>query len=279
MKQLLAITIISVLFSCKSKIDYQEFKNSQDYNLPLFDDTIKNKTALLIFAHPDDEIACAGTIDQLNKNGWTINLLTLAQGEPEQKSTRISEWKNSVGILQIDNYEILDLPSNSWDNVLKNDIHFWYDQADSIENIVYTAIQKYNPTLVFTYDTAFGGYGNPEHRMSAIAVNNVFQKHKTDSLFPVEKIFQITLPEKLELLMYASSEPYENVIKHLGNRTLPEPTLAFDIANNWTVKRKASAAYISQAGTLKKFYLLPEPADTTIHYKTFDREYYYEVKK
>lgn len=37
--------------------------------------------------YPDDEIVCAGAITQLKKKGWTVNLLTLTQGQPDEKTT------------------------------------------------------------------------------------------------------------------------------------------------------------------------------------------------
>lgn len=269
-----------VLLSCTDKgINYAKYKETQDYNVPLFEDTLKSKIALFIFPHPDDEIVCAGTITQLKKNGWTVNLLTLTQGQPDEKTVRKNEWTMAVNKLNIDNYEILDLPNNAWNNVMTNNITFWYGNDDSLEEIVYKSIQKFNPAILFTYDTALGAYGHPEHRISAVAASNVFQKHKQDTLFTVERILQITLPEKQEQLMLNSAESYKNAIKLTGNKTLPDPTVAFDIFKFWSVKRSAASSYSSQAGSMKKFFLLPEIQDTTIHYKTFDREYYFEIKK
>jgi LmbE family N-acetylglucosaminyl deacetylase len=276
------ITISSFSFFKENNIiNYARYKSAQDYNVPLFDKSEKNKTALFIFPHADDEIACAGTILQLKESGWTIDLLTLTKGQLNEKNVRTNEWKNAVSILHIDNYEILDLPNNSWDNVQKNEIEFWLDHQDSIENIIYNTIQKYKPTYVFTFDTVFGGYGHPEHRISALAVYNVFQKHKRDSLLYVEGIFQLTLPKELAQLVFGNELYYYNSFKNemnsSGNKTLPDPTIAFDISNSWTTKRKAALAHVSQYPALKLF--LPKPADTTIHYKTFDREYYSEIKR
>ncbi len=280
MKIILAILSLTVLYSCSdNRIDYEKFKESQDYNVPLFVDTFENKTALFIFPHPDDEIVCAGTISQLKKNNWIVNLLTLTQGQPNEKTTRKNEWSEAVKALAIDNYEILDLPNNSWDNIIKNNITFWYDNTDSLEKIIHQSIQKYSPAVLFTYDTALGGYGHPEHRISALAATNVFQKHKQDTSFTVQRIFQISLPEKQEQLMLKSSESYQNAKKITGNSSLPEPTVAFNIFEFWHIKRNAAAVYQSQRGSLKKFFLLPEIRDTTVHYKTFDREYYCETKR
>jgi LmbE family N-acetylglucosaminyl deacetylase len=276
------ITISSFsFFKDNKKFEYEKFKNAQDYNVPLFDKSIKNKTALFIFPHADDEIACAGTIVGLKECGWTINLLTLTQGPINERLIKLNEWKNAANVLHIDNYEILDLPNNSWDNVIADKIEFWYDHQDSIENIVYHAIQKYKPDMVFSFDTVFGAYGHPEHRIAALAVFHVFQNHKTDSSFQPERILQFTLPEKLAQLIFETELYYYNsfrkTLNYSGITTLPAPTIAFDVSNSWTTKRKAALAYVSQYGALKLF--LPLEIDTTIHFNTFDREYYFEIKR
>ena len=78
-----------------------------------------------------------------------------------------------------------------------------------------------------------------------------------------------------ELLV--SSESYINAVKLTGNTTLPEPTVAFDIAPFWPWKRRAAFEYTSQAHVLRKFFLLPEEEDTAMHYAAFDREYFFEI--
>src|SRR5438045_4844773 len=106
MKNLILFSIIILLASCKSKVDYAAFKNCQDYTIPLWNDDQQNKSALFVFPHPDDEIVCAGTIDQLKKNGWKISILTLTRGAKEEKETRLREWNNSCDILAFDNREL-----------------------------------------------------------------------------------------------------------------------------------------------------------------------------
>lgn len=58
----------------------------------------------------------------LKKNGWIVNLLTLTQGQPDEKTKRINEWTKAANELAIDNYEILDLPNNPWEKVMNNNI-------------------------------------------------------------------------------------------------------------------------------------------------------------
>lgn len=277
MKLLLTLFLFSLITPGNNKTDFKAFKAAQDYTVPLFHYEPSDKTALFVFPHPDDEIICGGTIHQLKNNGWKIYLLTLTQGNNDEKEIRRAEWNAAGDIFGFDAKEIYDLPNNSWESVLNNTIDFWYTETDSLEHIIFRAVEKYRPSVVFTYDTSFGGYGHPEHRMSAIAVAQVFEKHKSETSFSVEAVLQNTLPEKLEQKMLGGSEPYLNAQRYTGNTTLPDPTVCFDITSDWAIKRKAAMAYSSQADILKKFYLLPDARDTTLHYNTFDREYYYSI--
>jgi LmbE family N-acetylglucosaminyl deacetylase len=268
------------LVSCTSskKVDYTSLKACQDYSIPEFKFETPNKVVLFVFPHPDDEIVCAGTALQLQEKGWETHLLTLTKGSSEEKKTRFSEWQNATRQLKFSTSEIYDLINNNWDDVLKNKIQFWYTEMDSVKNVIYTAIRKYNPSVVITYDSALGGYGHPEHRISAIQVARLFSEKQNDSSFSVKCILQITLPEKMEKKMLSNSEPYLNAIKNTGNLTLPQPTYAFDIFPQWSLKNKAALCYKSQLNTLKKFNLVASPEDSLLHYKTFDREYFKEIK-
>lgn len=52
--------------------------------------------------------------------------------------------------------------------------------------------------------------------------------------------------------MLNSAESYKNAIKLTGNKTLPEPTVAFDISKYWNIKRNSASIYKSQEESMKK---------------------------
>jgi N-acetylglucosamine malate deacetylase 2 len=277
MNKMLIIIAIALLAACSSKVDYASWKETQDYNVPLWSDSFENKTALVVFPHPDDEVVVAGTIDFLKRSGWRVNLLMLTKGNSAEKEVRMEELQRASAIMGFENVEITDLPNNSWDAVLSNEIVFWYDNIDSIENIIYRSIMQHRPSLIITYDTVFGAYGHPEHRISALSAYNVAMKHKGDSLFPVECLLQSTLTEKMEQKMIVGSEAYENAKVITGYTTLPEPTVSFDITESWPVKAEAAAEYISQSAVLTKFFILPGTDNRSEHFDAFNREYFYEI--
>lgn len=280
MKPLINIGFTLLLAACTSsqKIDYASFKDCQNYSLPAFEPGKNNKVVLFVFPHADDEIVCAGTIMFLKEKGYKTCLLTLTKGNVEEKQTRSAEWKNAAKLLKLDESEIYDLPNNKWEDVLSDKITFWYTNKDSVKNIIYRTILKHNPSLIITYDSALGGYGHPEHRISAQLVAKIFSENRNNSLFPVKQVLQITLPEKMENKMLSGSEPYLNAKKITGNTTLPEPNFAVNISQQWPIKCKAALCYESQLNTLKKFKLIPSEKDTLMHYKTFDLEYFTELK-
>jgi LmbE family N-acetylglucosaminyl deacetylase len=278
MKVLLYISVFILLLACGDKgANYTAYKKTQDYTVPLFNVADTNKTAMFVFPHPDDEIVCTGAMHKLKTLGWKICLLTLTKGT--EKEQRSEEWRNAVEQMDIEQAVLLDFPNNKWEDVMKDSIQFWYTNSDSIQQTIRRKTNEWKPSLIFTYDTAIGGYGHPEHRLTALAAYKVFAGYTKNDAYAPERILQITLPEQMEAMMLKNSDAYSLAKKRTGNTGLPDPTVAFDIRNDWSFKQAAASQYTSQVKTLKKFMLLAESADSIEHYNTFDREYYFEIKR
>jgi N-acetylglucosamine malate deacetylase 2 len=272
------VLILSV-FGKSDKINYEAFRNAQDFTVPVLNCDEENKTALFVFPHDDDVICCAGTSQLLREKDWKIYSLTLTKdADSKQAAKRVMEWNNSMKILGFTQYTHLFLPNNPWENIQRNELVFWNEKTDSLETLIYRFIMKYKPSLVFTFDTIIGGYGHPEHRLTGKAVYRVFKTHEKDKNFPVKRLLHSTMPEKLEQVWLVNNPAYLLTQKYAGPATLPEPNVAVDVRSYWSVKRKASATYKTQQATLKKFMMLPDIKDTAAHYQAFAREYYLEVK-
>ena len=71
---------------------------------------------LAIGAHPDDaEIGCAGFLLKARARGLRTGILVLTQGEMgafADRETRIAEAHAAAEILQVDAFEMLDLPDS-----------------------------------------------------------------------------------------------------------------------------------------------------------------------
>lgn len=276
MKKIISIALI--VSACSTKKDYEAFRQVQDNTIKEYIiEPTDNKKAMFVFPHPDDEIVCAGAMHQLKQQGWEIILITLTKGV--EKEQREKEWKDAVKQMDIDVPVMFDLSNNTWDDVISDKIGFWYDQQDSLYRLIEQQMLKYNPEIVFTYDTLIGGYGHPEHRLSAKAVADVFNAHKSDTAFATKKILQITLPEKFEQLLLSGKESYTLAQKRTGNTGLPEPTVCFTIEKDWPFKYEAALKYTSQVATLKKFNQIPEENDKEKHFSVFNKEYYFEINR
>jgi LmbE family N-acetylglucosaminyl deacetylase len=277
----LKFTFLLLLFGCNVQTDYEAFKSAQDYNVPLmeFHRSESNKVALALFPHADDEIHCAGAILELIDNDWDVYLMIFEQDNEEAlKDLRHKELVESTLLLGIREVVHLDLPSEEWEDVINGNVPFWHDSIDSVVTIIKSYIDVYQPSTLISYDTIVGGYGHPAHRMSALAASRAYYEFRNDTTFPVKRIIQSTMPENMEQLMLADSESYKLSLQRTGYSSLPEPGIAVDVYPHWPTKRQAAAAYVTEDYTLRKFNLLPEIRDTAIHYKTFDREYYYLIE-
>jgi LmbE family N-acetylglucosaminyl deacetylase len=106
-----------------------------------------NKTALAIFAHPDDaEIECSGTLSLLKKAGWEIHIATMAPGDKgtaeynREEISRIRKAEAAQAAKVLDaTYNCLEL----------EDVYIMYDR-DSI-NRTTALLRKIKPSLVFTH--------------------------------------------------------------------------------------------------------------------------------
>lgn len=241
----------------------------------------EKQVALFIFPHPDDEIICAGTIATMKAAGWSVNLLTLTKGlNSQDKAIRVAEWHDAGDVLGYDHLAIHDFLNNSWDAVMGDSIRFWNQAQDTLKEIINTYIKFINPTVVVTYDDIIGGYGHPEHQITAALVHELYLNNPNTAPYNKLQLLQFTLPEPMEHFILGNLPSYNKAQAQLKpTKLLPKTTLFVDILDQWPTKSAAGNCYASQKQILQKFYLLPSIADTLKHYETFNKEYFFEVKR
>ncbi len=154
---LFLIVLISLGISGK-KLDYAKFKATQDYipfrYLKMLSPT---RRPCSFFRMQTMKFVCAGTIATLKESGWEVHLLTLTQGQASCEShSKKGMGKRRCGTSSWTKQRFWTLPNNTWENVMRDSIVFWYDHQDSVDHIIERAIQKYKPSVLFTYDTALG---------------------------------------------------------------------------------------------------------------------------
>ncbi len=271
-----SLILAGVLFAkCKSIVDYNRIATYQDNTIPELDIQVNDSTkVLIIFPHADDETVAGGLIALFKERGASLHLLTLC----EHTDTRVKELNCSAKRLGIEKVEIAGFINNSWEDIMQNNITFWYDHQDSIKNVIRNKINSFKPDFIITYDSEIGGYGHPEHRISAELTELFFNENKNKADFSLEKIFQITLTDELERFLVSKSPGYELSKKLTGSEGLPNPDISVNIEKYWHIKDEAARCHQSQIKILKRFYIVYEEIDKEKHIKAFGKEYYRVVE-
>lgn len=141
--------------------------------MPILKDLPFSATALVIAAHPDDEmLGCGGTLARLAANGCGITILLLGEGPTSRDSTAIAssaakdQARSSALLaareLNIDNVQFGNLPDNQFDSIPLLKL------IQPIEKIA--ALVK--PDIVFTHHP---GDLNVDHERTHRAVMTAFR--------------------------------------------------------------------------------------------------------
>jgi N-acetylglucosamine malate deacetylase 1 len=153
----------------------------------------KNKSLLVVAAHPDDEVlGCGGTIAKFKKKGFTINILFLSDGVSSRKiskKTYIKEIKirrnaclKACKILGSNKPVFNDLPDNSLDSV----------PLLKVVKIIEKSINKFKPNIIFTH---YFGDLNIDHQIVNKAVVTASRPQNKN---PVKTILFFEIPSSTE---------------------------------------------------------------------------------
>lgn len=128
------------------------------------------KIALVIAAHPDDEVlGCGATIARLADEGWAVHVVIVAEGATSRSVVRdsglheqeLSELARCAevanGILGVASVKLLSLPSNRMDGL----------ELLDVVKIVEAEIERHRPVMLLTHHA---GDVNVDHRVLHNAV-------------------------------------------------------------------------------------------------------------
>lgn len=277
MKKIIALLLLAQLWGCGgNKVDYQLIASFQDNTVPEPEIEAGDSTkVLVIMPHADDETIAGGLIALLNDRGAVIHLLSLC--EPGEERT--GELNCSASKLGITNVETAGFINNTWDDIMQDKITFWYDQRDSIKSVISNKINAFRPDILITYDSEIGGYGHPEHRISAEMTEALFTENIDNPEFRPAMIFQITLSEKLEEFLVAGTPGYDHARRLTGSEGLPAPDIAVDIRKYSKIKNEAGRCHQSQIDILRRFYIVYDDKDEANHINAFSKEYYRVISR
>jgi LmbE family N-acetylglucosaminyl deacetylase len=188
------------------------------------------KSALVIAAHPDDEVlGCGGTIARLASEGWAVHVLIVAEGATSRDDSRnrgarageLSELAQAAqaanAILGAASVVLGDLPDNRMDSV---------DLLDIVKTVE-QAVARHRPSRVFTHHA---GDLNIDHRLLHDAVLTACRPLPGSV---VEELLFFEVASSTEWTPAASGPSFA-------------PTVFYDISGHLDRKLAALEAYASE---------------------------------
>ncbi len=220
---------------------------------------MKRRTAVCIFAHPDDEaFGPAGTIHKLTKD-YDVYIICATKGEIGQDAlhikkplsqVRADELENSASILGIKKVFFLGFV----DGALSN------SQYHKLAGYIESHLKKLKPELILTMNPN-GGSGHIDHIVVSMVCSYVFERLKF-----VKKIMYTASTD--EYSKAASKFPY--FIYRPPGIPRSQVDEIIDVSDVWDIKLAAMQAHKSQIEDYKRI--------TKIR-KNLPREEYFMVKE
>ncbi len=233
---------------------------------------------LAFFPHPDDEVAVSGTLMNLLENGNEVYLVTLTKGEAgnsnaehtksELAELRTLEMERSAELIGVTQLNLLNYPDSGLENI----------GLDSLKEIALDWIEKINPDILVSYDSKVGLYGHPDHRLSGLALEQVFLEKRGKENFSPVKLFQITLsPKQIEVALQLSSGFQRNYPRD-REEGLPKPDFSVYTQPYFDRVLAVMKSHETQQDVLKDLMPYHDKIPSWIYSRIFDREYFHEVK-
>jgi len=192
---------------------------------------------IAVGAHPDDiEIACGGTLAKLVRQGYTVGIIDLTNGEPTPGSAgpeiRLEEARKAAEVLGVHRRVTLDLPNRRL--------------FDTFEARVALAkeFRKYRPRLV----VGLGGktpLASPDHHQASLITEAaVFYSKLTKWAEHFGDLEAHTITKHLEcFLAFREFSPTDH------------PTVVVDIGDTLETKLEAVKFYVSQFPPAKAHFV------------------------
>lgn len=223
---------------------------------------------LAVWAHPDDEITSAGTLAGLARDGAMVSLLYLTAGEAARdtghsreelariRRAEAAEAGRRLGAVEV---EVLDFPDGGLAGL----------DPDLARAAIRARIERFQPSVVLSFDERVGYYGHPDHVMTGRWVREVVAEAG-----PVRRLYQATLPRALITTALRTVAAFRDNYPKDPAQALPAPTLAVPIARMAATKRALLDVHASQAKVIADVQPYYDRAPAWLYYRLFDREYF-----
>ena len=167
------------------------------------------KSILLCFAHPDDEVGCAPLVARHVAEGGKATLICATNGDvgdvdekylrdyPSIPALRLAELDcaaKTIGFTEVVTFGYRDSGMmGTADNQHENSL--WYAQLEEVTQRVVDVMRRVRPQVVITFNT-YGAYGHPDHIKINQATVVAFQQLQTEPDHP-QKLYYTTGPQRL----------------------------------------------------------------------------------
>ncbi|MDF2535869.1 MAG: hypothetical protein K0R18_2028 [Bacillales bacterium] len=253
-----------------------------DKNVPVANSLFPSnvpKRMMVIFPHPDDEINIAGTVIKARKEEKArVTMVVLTKGEAgttgglvsqeELGETRSKEGKHSSKIMGA------KLVQGAYPDGKLNEVGH-----AKLKEYLYQQIQRYQPTIILTYDDKIGLYGHPDHVLTSRIIREIVQEHQQDSSFSVDRLYMSTLPQPIIKTVLKVSKEFRDQYPKDPKEGLPQPNQAVIISKYGDLKDQVADAHRTQKEVVKNLLPLEHRMPTSIYFRVFDREYFLLAEK
>lgn len=289
----LFILILSFIIFCSCAErrmirELQTFAPIENYEDDVFLDTVKNKRALVIVAHDDDDCGMSGTIAKLTLAGWQIKSFSFEShnsSKTGKNPTEIICLGNELILNDGDYRKGLDTMSNPY-------LPIPYEQIDGqfytskIKPVLIRKINEYNPSVIFSLDNEKGGYGHPEHVYISQLVKDLFDEKKINvqriyqgvlTNWMEQKIMDEWLDKKIKKWGFQNVSTIANEVYQIDG--MPEPNVQINISEVAKTKMEYLRAYDEVVKkNIRKFIPYYEKIEPETYFTIFDREFFRVLK-
>lgn len=252
-----------------------------DHDIPKQEQLVKNdqkQRVLVIFPHPDDEVTVAGTLMKLKDQGHEIQMVCLTRGEKGKSSgiedevklasLRTEEMKKAAELIGADALHQKNYPDSGLEKI----------GLDSLKKIIKSQIDEINPDVLISYDSKVGLYGHPDHRLTGLAVEEIFLEEKGKGEFSPQEMYQVTLCKKQVKLALKLSSGFQRNYPEDPELGLPKPDFSIETQAYFPRTLEVMQAHQTQQAVLKDLMPFHDKVPVWIYSRVFDREYFREVK-
>jgi len=250
-----------------------------------------DRKAMVVIAHDDDMCAMSGTMAYLNEKGWEIAVLSMSKGELRNEAQRracasiadtVIFANISLNELRMDDGKARPhyhaFPKDSFDIIFNKELV----RREYLEHIT-----KFDPNVMFTLDTAMGGYGHPEHVLISQMVLDLSRSGDIKSDYIYQSVFTDHMENSI-------MERHSKQMKEWGfpgnawekakdiydaQDGMSQPTVQINIEDYAQTKMQYLKSYNERERKIIGYFIPAyEEYDAEEYFKIFDREFFHVIE-